>query len=149
MIRFQTRRCAREHVTQESRLEEKNDVSSRVDPRQNFWVAMTAQQMPSFHVLAQNLFFLCDVAITMFTTKEAAPCSVGPAVSWAHRQPATHSWSLLECAVPGRSSQVRSAVFQDRRQPATPCNRLRNNTNIDLSCFIVTVLKACLSHSVG
>ena len=35
--------------------------------------------------------------------------SVGldPLCSWAHRQPTTHSWSLLECAAPGRSSLTR------------------------------------------
>ena len=41
----------------------------------------------------------------------AAPRSVGPAVfSWAHRQPSTHLWSLLECAAHGRSSQYGPAV---------------------------------------
>ena len=38
----------------------------------------------------------------------AAPRSVGPAVSRAHRQPTTHIWSLLVCAAPGRSSQCGS-----------------------------------------
>ena len=34
-----------------------------------------------------------------------------PRFSWAHRQPATHSWSLPECAAPGRSAQCGTHVF--------------------------------------
>ena len=42
----------------------------------------------------------------------AAPRSMGPAVfSWAHRQPTTHIWSLLECAAPGRSSHSGTRGF--------------------------------------
>ena len=34
-----------------------------------------------------------------------------PRFSWAHRQPATQIWSLLECAAPGRSSQCGTRGF--------------------------------------
>ena len=34
-----------------------------------------------------------------------------PRFSWAHRQPSTHMWSLLECATPGRSSQCGTHGF--------------------------------------
>ena len=34
-----------------------------------------------------------------------------PRFSWAHRQPSTHIWSLLECAAPGRSSQYGTRAF--------------------------------------
>ena len=34
-----------------------------------------------------------------------------PRFSWAHRQPTTRIWSLLECAAPGRSSQYGTRGF--------------------------------------
>ena len=34
-----------------------------------------------------------------------------PRLSWAHHQPATHSWSLLESAAPGRCSQCGTHRF--------------------------------------
>ena len=34
-----------------------------------------------------------------------------PRISWAHRLPVTHIWSLLECAAPGRSSQCGTNGF--------------------------------------
>ena len=60
---------------------------------------------------------VCGTCRSLGCTVTHRTVSVPPAVwdlpqfSWAHRQPATHTWPLLQCAALGRSAQCRTPGF--------------------------------------